>query len=452
MAHEQTRVTVVGTYRSADIALPSLSPLGEFTARLAELCGQDTNDQLPPVWTLSRPDTGPLGLDTSLLQAGVVDGEVLYLYDLAGGAVDSPIVMDIDEIVAEETEELRLRSVHPGPVVIGVGLLLLVATAVLAGWRYDADTGSAVGLTAGGLALLGAAWGVRQKESATPPLLIQLIALAAVPVLAGAGALIAEGLAGSAWAGAAVGANIAAVMAIATLGDVLIVAVELWLAVGGGLVALTAGLESDAVESSAVVAAVAIGMLAIARRLAATVTVWGQKLPRGRQPFAEATTGLVDRSAQITAVVMAGPVVALAVAVPVLAFSGRAFAIVLAWVCCLVLFTRSRIAAFTAEMWILGVTTALTFFSLLAAVTDTLAPATGSLLLVGSGLIVVLAGIGLSVLVPPRTRHTGSGPKPPVRRSRSEVVGAASALVIAPLTIGVFGVLGHLVTVGRTLF
>lgn len=88
MANEHTRVTVVGTYRSVDIALPSLSPLGEYTPRLAEICGQDGSDQLPPVWSLARADTGPFALDTALLQAGVVDGEVLYLYDLAGGPME----------------------------------------------------------------------------------------------------------------------------------------------------------------------------------------------------------------------------------------------------------------------------------------------------------------------------------------------------------------------------
>ncbi|MCI4061398.1 EsaB/YukD family protein [Micromonospora sp. R77] len=452
MANEQTRVTVVGTYRSTDVALPSLSPLGEFTPRLAAVCGQDGNDQLPPVWTLSRPDTGPFALDTSLLQAGVVDGDVLYLYDLADGPVDAPIVKEIDEIVAEETEELRLSSVHPGPVVTGIGLLLLLAAAVLVGFRHDADTGAAIGLTVGGLVLLGAAWGVRQKESATPPVLIQLMALTAVPALAAAGSLVAEGLGFSAWSGAAVGANTAMLMAVAMFGDVLLIAVELSLAVGAGVVALTGGLEADAVEASAVVAAVAIGMLAMSRRLAATVTAWGQKLPRGRQAFAEATTGLVDRSAQVTAVVMGGPIVALCIALPVLALSGRTFAVVLGGICCLALFARSRGAAFTAELWMLSVATAAGVFGLLAAGTKSMGGAGASSLLVGIALAVVLVGVGMSVLIPPRRKHTGSGPKPPIRRSRSEVVGAGAAMAIAPLTIGVFGTFGHLMMVGRTLF
>ncbi|NGM15656.1 EsaB/YukD family protein [Verrucosispora sioxanthis] len=452
MANEQTRVTVVGTYRSADIVLPSLSPLGEFTWRLAEVCGQDSNDQLPPVWTLSRPDTGPLALDTSLLQAGVVDGEVLYLYDLAGSPVAAPIVKDIDEIVAEETEELRLRSAHPGPVVTGVGLLFLLAAALLVGLRHNADTGAAIGLTVGGLVLLGVAWGIRQKESATPPVLIQLMALTAVPALGTGGALVAEGLAFSGWAGAAIGANTAMLMAIAMLGDILLVAIELSLVAGGGLVALTASLGADPVESSAVVAAVAIGMLAISRRLAATVTAWGQKLPRGRQSFAEATTGLVHSSARTTAVVMGGPTAALCVTLPLLALSERALAVILSGVCCLALFARIRGAAFTAELWMLGVATAAGLFGLLATAVTAMGGAGASSLLVGTGLAIVLFGVGMSVLIPPRKKHTGSGPKPPIRRSRAEFVGAGAAMAIAPLTIGVFGAFGHLTMVGRTLF
>lgn len=446
MANEHTRVTVVGTYRSVDIALPSLSPLGEYTPRLAEICGQDGSDQLPPVWSLARADTGPFALDTALLQAGVVDGEVLYLYDLAGGPIDVPYVKDIDEAVAEETEQLRRDTVHPGPVVLALGLALLIAAVVLLLLRYRTDTGAAVGLTVVGMALLGTAWGLGQRQTAVPVGLVLTVALTAVPCLAGAGLLIARSLGGSGWAwgGAAIGANTAMLMAIAMLPETIFVAAEVSLLVGCLTVALTAGLEADGVESAAIAATVATGMLALGRRLAALITAW---MPV--RPIPE----LVHTSARILPVVLAGPALTLAVALPVLALSGRRFAVILAVFICIAVAARARGAAFTTELHLLGGAATIGVFGLLAAAARAFTTSGGAaaFILLGAGLLVVAAGVAMSVFIPPTKPH-GPGPKPPIRRSRAEALGVLAAIVIAPLTMGVFGVFGHLMMVGRTIF
>ncbi|MFI5935010.1 EsaB/YukD family protein [Actinoplanes sp. NPDC051494] len=446
MANEHTRVTVVGTYRSVDIALPSLSPIGEYTPRLAELCGQEGSDQLPPVWSLARADTGPFALDTGLLQAGVVDGEVLYLYDLAGGPLEVPDVKDIDEAVAEETEQLRRDTVHPGPVVLALGLILLVAAAVMLALRYRADTGAAVGLTVAGMALLGTGWGLNQRKTPAPAGLVLGVALTAVPCLAAAGLLIARGLGGSGWGwgGAAIGANTAMLMAIAMLPEVIFVAVEISLVAAGLLAALTAGLEADGVESAAIIAAAATGMLALSRRLAALVTAW---MPA--RPIPE----LVHSSARVLPFVLIGPVLGLAVTLPVLAVSGRSFAVILAVFVCAAVFARARGAAFTTELYLLGGAATIGAFGLLVAAVRavTSSGAGAAVILLGAGLLVVAAGVMMSILVPP-VKPPGSGPKPPIRRSRAEVLGVVAAIAIAPLTMGVFGVFGHLMMVGRTIF
>ncbi|MGC4785975.1 EsaB/YukD family protein [Micromonospora zamorensis] len=446
MANEHTRVTVVGTYRSVDIALPSLSPLGEYTPRLAELCGQGGSDQLPPVWSLARADTGPFALDIALLQAGVVDGEVLYLYDLAGGTVDVLDVKDIDEAVAEETEQLRRNSVHPGPVVLALGLILLIAAAVLLSLSYGTDTGAAVGLTVASMALLGTAWGLRQRQTAVPVGLVLTVALTAVPGLAGAGLLIARGLGGSdwAWGGAAIGANTAMLMAIAMLPETIFVAAEVSLLAGGLTVALTAGLEADTVESAAIAAAVATGMLALGRRIAALITAWTPV-----RPIPE----LVHTSARILPIVLAGPVLALAVAMPVLALSGRWFAVILALFICIAIAVRARGAAFTTELYLLGGAATIGVFGLLVAAARAYATSGGvaAVILLGAGLLVIAAGVAMSVFMPPAKPH-GPGPKPPIRRSRAEALGVLAAILIAPLTMGVFGVFGHLMMMGRTIF
>ncbi|WP_422747569.1 EsaB/YukD family protein [Micromonospora sp. WMMD1219] len=446
MANEHTRVTVVGTYRSVDIALPSLSPLGEYTPRLAELCGQEGSDQLPPVWSLTRGGTGPLALDTGLLQAGVVDGEVLYLYDVAANPIDVPDLKDIDETVADETEQLRRDTVHPGPVLLVLGVALLMAAAVLLSLLYRTDTGAAAGLTVASMALLGTAWGLRQRQTAVPVGLVLTIALTAVPGFACAGLLIAHGLGGSnwAWGGAAIGANTAMLMAIALMPEMVFVAVEVGLLAGGLTIALAAGLEADGVESAAIAAAVATGMLALSRRIAALITAWTPL-----RPIPE----LVHTSARILPIVLAGPALTLAVALPVLALSGRGFAVVLAVFVCIAVAARARGAAFTAELYLLGGAATVGIFGLLVVAAGAFATSggTAAFILLGAGLLVVAIGVGMSVFIPPAKPH-GPGPTPPIRRSRTETLGVLAAIVIAPLTMGVFGVFGHLMMIGRTIF
>jgi hypothetical protein len=308
--------------------------------------------------------------------------------------------------------------------------------------------------------MLGTAWGLRERPTAVPGPLRTVVALTAIPCMAVAGVLMAQGLAGPQfrWAGGVAGANVAALMALALMPEVVLFALEVQFVAAAILVALIMGLQADAIQAAAVTAAVSAGLLAAARRTSAIVTAWGQGLPRGGFSAAEATTDLVVRSGRMLAVVMAGPVAALCITLPLLAMSGRIFAVVLTGVVSIALAVRSRQAAFTNELLMYGGAAVVGFFSLLVEVGRMMNAASGMVaaLLLVAGIVVVGVGVAMSVLMPatqeeePSTR--AAGPRPPMRRTRAEVLGVLTGISIAPVTMGVFGVFGHLIMVGRSMF
>lgn len=459
MANEQSRITVIGTRRRIDLAVPATTPVGEYVPRLAELCGEDESPTMPAAWSLAPADAPAIPLDASLADMGVLDGQVLYLRDIAVEPGDPPVVMDVDEVVADEAGRLRRRRMHAGPVMLALGLGWLLAAAALTGWRTPANTGSAIILLLTGLLLLGAGWGLRQRPSAVPAWLTHVVVLSAGPCLAVSGMQIAESLLGPGhrWTGAVAGANLAMLMALAVGPGVVLMAVEANLAVAAVLVPLAFGLEADRIEAAALVAAVAAGLLAVSRRIAAMLTAWGSRVPKGRQAAAAATTRLVSFSSRVLTVVMAGPTLALAVTLPILALSGRAFALASAAILTVVLVARARHAAFTNELLMIGGAATIGLFTLLVPLVRLIGVAgtAAEALLFAAGLTVTAAGIGMSILL--RSPADQPEPRPdqprkPRKRRRTEVIGAVAAVAVAPLTMGVFGVFSDLVWFGRTLF
>ncbi|GGK78669.1 type VII secretion integral membrane protein EccD [Mangrovihabitans endophyticus] len=452
MASQLSRISVVGDRKRVDLAVPSRTMIGEYAPRLAELCGHEPTGPMSPVWSLAAADSPPFPLDASLSDLGVVDGDVLYLRDTAREPGDAPVVKDLDEFVADETARQRRASGHPGPVVIAFGLVWLAIAAAYAAWRADGGTGSAISLIIAGLAMLGAAWGLRQRETGVPEVLVHLVTLTSVPCLAAAGALVAQGLGGDTYGGIGLtaGANFAVLMALAATPSTVLAAVEIPCAIAALVATLAAGLAADRIETAALVAAASTGLLALSRRLAATVTAWGARLPT--TPSAADTTGrLVDQSSRMLTVVITGPAAALAVTLPMLALSGRPFGIAAASVVTVALLARARQAAFTNELLASGGAAMAGILGLLVAAAELLGGgAPGDTLLLAVGLSVVGAGVAMTVLLP-GPADSGGGPRPR-RRSRAEPIGVAASVMIAPVTLGVFGVFAHLVSVGRTLF
>jgi hypothetical protein len=459
MANEQSRITVVGTHRRVDIAVPSGAPIGEYAARLAEMCGQNEPHVMPPAWSLAAADTPAFPLEATLYEMGVVDGQVLYLRDLTTEPGDAPVVKDLDEVVADEAARQRRRRLHAAPALIGSGLLWLVVTVVVSGVQADGGIGTTVAFLLTGLVLLGIGWGLQQRKTAMPAAMLPLVSLAAIPCLAVAGSFTAVGLGGPQfrWAGIVAGANLAAMMALAITPYVALMAVQFQLLIAAVLTPLLYGLEADAVQSAAVAAAVAAGLLAVSRRTAATIVAWGNRRPRGSEEAAGATADLVGQSSRLLTVVLAGPALTLVVTLPMMALSGRVFAEWTAGAISVALLARARQSAFTSELLtITGAGFAGVFGLLLNFIPMNMtAGSPASVVLLITGVAICGIGVAMAVLVSgagaPAPQNP-SGPIPPSKRSRSEPIGMVAGIAIAPLTMGVFGVFGHLLHVGRTLF
>jgi hypothetical protein len=454
-----SRVTVVGAHRRVNVALPTSTPIGEYTARLAAMCGQERDDALPPAWSLAVAGEPAMPLDASLGELGITDGRVLYLRDLAEGPGEPPMVEDLHEVVAEETRKNRQRMLPAGVLYLSLGLVWLFAAALVAGLIGRPATAPIALLTLVALTVLGASWMLQQRGDGIPPALRVVVGLSAVPLLAMAGVEAGEVLSGSGWAGGIIGANLGTAMALAVTPSAAVFAVEVQAVAAASLGLLLVGLDAGRVEGAAVVAALAIGMFAMARRTAATVTAWGRRPVNARaltETGAERTVELVRFSGRLLGVVLAGPAAAMLVALPLLALTGKAVPVCLALVLSLALIARARLAGFTAELVAYGITGLEGLFVTLVGGARYLGfspTATVALLVVG-GLLIVAAGIGSSVLAPapeadPSIGLTG---RPRRKRSRAEVFGTIAAVAIVPLTMAVLGVFRDLVEAGKHLF
>lgn len=457
---EQSRITVVGTRRRVDVAVPSWTPIGEYATRLATICGQEQSDVMPPVWSLAAAAAVPFSVDTSLADVGVVDGQVLYLKDTAREPADAPVVAEVDEVVAEQTQRLRARKMHGGPATIAVGLLWLIAAAVVSGWRAAGGAGASIALIVAGLLLIGAAWSLAQQRDDVVPYALRLcVAVTAVPVVAAGGVLAGRILTagGYPWESALIGANLAGLLAFAALPEAALFAVQIELFLALATAVLIRGFAADRTGAAAVTAVVAMAVLAIARRLAAFVASWSRRRQQARRTSpVDMTVELVGHSRQVLVVVLAGPAVALAVALPMLAAARSSFALSLTAAVCLVLLVRAWHAAFTSEVVATGAAATIGCFGLALAVTRTLglAPAGIGSFLVIAGVFVVGIGAALCVLTPPVGSDPPRGPgRPaPTRRSTMDVFATVATMAMTPLAMGVFGVFGKLITMGRTLF
>jgi hypothetical protein len=456
---EQSRITVVGTRRRVDVAVPSWTPIGEYADRLATICGQDRNDVMPPVWSLATAGEAALPLDASLAGAGVVDGQVLYLKDTAREPVEAPVVAEIDEVVAEENQRLRGSRMHAGPATIAAGLLWLTGTAVMVAWRTGGGVGGAMALIVVGLLLVGGAWGLSQQKDLVPYALRLTIALTSVPVVAAGGVLAGRALtsAGYPWESGLIGANLAGLLALASLPEAALFAVQIELFLALVTAVLIRGFAADRAGAAAVTSVAAMATLAVSRRMAAMVAAWSQRRQASRTGPTDMTIELVSHSRSVLSVVVAGPALALSVALPVLAATRNPFALALTAAVCLALLVWARHSAFTSEVVAVGLTATIGGFGLLLAALHEAGLAPGGFGTVMSvlGLVVVSVGAGLCVLTPKMGTEPPRGPgKPggPRKRNTMDVFGQLATMAMAPLAMGVFGVFGKLFHMGRTMF
>lgn len=463
MNDRRSRVTVVGGRRRLDLAVPAAAPVGEYAPRLAELCGEQLGGPLPQAWSLQVAGAAPLPLDASLADYGVTDGQILYLSDLTTDPTAGPVVEDIDELVGAEAEAQHRASGPRSLVVLGLGLTWLVATTVLA-WRWhgSGQLNLAVGFIVCALLLIAIGWTLDQRKAPVPAVLRLLVSLTAVPCMAVAGAWTAQFAAGSTlrWPGAIAGANIAALMTMATTPEAVILVLEVQLAVAAALTPLLIILRATGVQTAAATVIAALSLIGLSKRLAAAITTWAQGTTADASTTAHAVTQLLIRARRLLAVVVAGPALALAVALPVLAFSRQPFGLALAAVAGLALLIRSEQSGFTGEVVLIGAAGMVGIFGALAGAIWWFVPKgpLAVLLLAGCGVVLV----GASAVATLNSQHNetpekteikvGGVPVRPVRRRFIDVVGMLGMIATVSLTLGVFGVFGELAALGRTMF
>jgi type VII secretion integral membrane protein EccD len=266
VADQHCRVTVVGDSRRVNLVIPARAPIAEYAPTLAELCQQDDEAAFPVVWSLAVAGRAPFPLAASLDQAGVTDGQVLYLRDVAAGEADEPVVLGLDEAVSDAAERLgwwawtsRSRALTG----MAIGILWLVAALVATAFDSAGTSPkelSGLAIATGLLSAVLAAVASRRRWPVPGPL-GRALAVSAVPEFAVAGGFLVPGHGSAvAFAAGAVAGALAALIAIPeTVTAALAILACVGLAVSGGLSAL----HADAMECASVIAVIVLALASL---------------------------------------------------------------------------------------------------------------------------------------------------------------------------------------------
>ncbi len=131
------RITIAGPARRIDLSLPSDVPFGSLLPVLIRNSGPDlANSGLAHGgWVLQRLDEAPFDLGVSPQQAGVRDGEVLYLRPQMA-PLPEPAFDDVPDVIATAVRErpdrwrpglTRIAGLAAGAFILVLGACLLVA-------------------------------------------------------------------------------------------------------------------------------------------------------------------------------------------------------------------------------------------------------------------------------------------------------------------------------------
>jgi type VII secretion integral membrane protein EccD len=153
------RITVVGPRRRVDLALPSYVPFAELFPVVAGYAGLDQEAaHAPRGWVLQRLGQTPFPLDATPMQAGLRDGELIYL---------RPREAQLPELAYDDVADVIATGVGEGPnrwgpaqtrgVALGAGALALLAGVVVLALSGPPWTGPAVTAGVVALALIGGA-------------------------------------------------------------------------------------------------------------------------------------------------------------------------------------------------------------------------------------------------------------------------------------------------------
>ena len=348
---ELCHVTVQGSRRRADVALPASVPIVEFTPLVAALCeaadsgsraldaGAVPREGTPPAWTLARVGGAPLDVESSLAEAGVLDGEVLHLVDAA--AWHAPLVSDLADAVTGALDGdgrgWAAEARAAGLAALGGAFLVTAAAAGVATGTGSRAEGVLALLVAAGLAAA-LAW-----RRAVTRLATRLALGAGSVALAGLGGwAIAGGPGGPAGAAAAAAAvaialaPLCAVVPALAPGCMLVAAI---VAAGAGSVALGWG---PAEVAGVVAAGGVVGLRLLPGLVGQALFARSRPDPAGVEASARISRLLLDSLSGGTVLLLTGAIVTLLV-------DGTGYAVGLALVGAAALVLRAQSYLFAPE-------------------------------------------------------------------------------------------------------
>jgi type VII secretion integral membrane protein EccD len=444
MADRNCRVTVIGAAKRADVAVPARAPIGQYATSLALLCGEQDSDVMPAGWSLATPEGGTLPPTSSLTECGIVDGQVLYLRDRTAGEYDEPGVFEVHELVAEAAGRAGgprwdASARTAALLVAGAAWLVAVSTAlVFSGVRAGAGP-----LAAGaGLALALTAWVARGSRLAIPDGVRVLLALGALPCLGVAGWFVgmarSGGQLGSGIAGLSAGVLAGALIALLAVPSMATFAAAATAAVSATIVTALVMLHAGLAGTSAVIALLSYVMVILVPRAAGRLAALWAMLTGQEDP--EVTVVWARH------LLAAGNLLActgLAVAVVLLGHSPSPFAIALALLLSLAVLLHTRACSFVAEAGPAGTAG-------LAGLVSVLLFAAGRLLTAPAWAVPAIgAGVGVALLAAALALSMGSPDRTAGEPAWSRMIASACLVAAVPLAVGVFGVFGTLLHLGR---
>jgi hypothetical protein len=201
-------------------------------------------------------------------------------------------------------------------------------------------------------------------------------------------------------------------------------------------------------------------VLGLAKRAAALATVWSQRHPPGDASMANVATALLIRTRHLLTVLVAGPTLALAVALPVLAFSRNWFAFAMAVVASVALVARAEQAGFAVELVPVGGAGLVGLFAALAAMAERAeriwrVAGASTVVLIVAGFALVAGGAIAAILgaddEPAHDMPPGfpAGAGRPDRHKLAGILGVLCTIAAVSLALGVFGVFHDLMGAGR---
>jgi type VII secretion integral membrane protein EccD len=227
------RVTVVGPARRVDLALPGYVPFADLfpaVARYAGLDGPEATSE-PGGWVLQRLGQEPFSPAMTPTEAGLRDGEMIYLRPFRG-QLPQLAFDDVADVIATGMNDRpgRWGPRHGRWVALGVGAIVLLAGAVVIAGSGPPWTAAAVAAAAVAVALLAAS--LATSRALGDSRAGAVLGFTAVPFAFGAGLLALAGAGALPRLGAV---QLLPAFAAVTLGCVLA-------AVASGEVALFSGL------------------------------------------------------------------------------------------------------------------------------------------------------------------------------------------------------------------